>query len=94
VSDWELDCIHWHGEILTGDFRHWCNDWDDLPIDESCSEFACCCCDFRERNTLAEVHRARLDAEYEAERAKHPEWTDFDAFLSFDSEGRYLEAEE
>ena len=45
MNDWELDCIRWHGIVLVGDAKHWFPDWDDLPIDETCPEFECCCCD-------------------------------------------------
>jgi hypothetical protein len=38
------DCWHWYKEYLTGRFGHWCPDWDDLPIDETCSEFSSCGC--------------------------------------------------
>jgi hypothetical protein len=40
----EADCMQWRGEILTGDYRHWCADWDELPVDETCDEFSCCHC--------------------------------------------------
>ena len=43
-AEWMQDCMHWWGRVLTGRFAHWCNDWDDLPIDDTCDEFACCTC--------------------------------------------------
>lgn len=43
LKDWELDCMHWRGKVLTGLYAHWCRDWDDLPIDESCPEWPCVC---------------------------------------------------
>jgi len=38
--------MEWWGEVLKGKYAHWCPDWDDLPIDETCGEFDCCICDF------------------------------------------------
>ncbi len=29
---------------LKGTFKHYCPDWDDLPIDETTPEFAACTC--------------------------------------------------
>lgn len=43
-TQWQADCLHWHGRVLTGAHRHWCPDWDGLPVDESCPEFECCTC--------------------------------------------------
>lgn len=38
------DCHRWRGELLIGEKRHWCNDWDGLPMDETCEhEFPCAC---------------------------------------------------
>lgn len=45
VSDWEEDCMLWRGEVLKGRYAHWCFDWDDLPIDETCPEWPCECAD-------------------------------------------------
>ena len=44
MTDWEEDCLHYHGQVLTGRYKHWCADWDDLPIDDTCPEFECCTC--------------------------------------------------
>lgn len=41
-KEWMEDCIEFRGEILTGKYGHWCFDWDDLPIDETCDEWPCC----------------------------------------------------
>lgn len=43
-SEWDLECIVYHGRVLTGKHRHWCSDWDDLPIDETCDEWETCAC--------------------------------------------------
>lgn len=34
-----------HGRDLHGPDRHWCHDWDSMPIDATCSEYDCCSCD-------------------------------------------------
>lgn len=44
MTDWEDDCMEWHGRVLTGKFQHWCDDWDYLPIDTSCEEINICLC--------------------------------------------------
>ena len=31
--------------VLTGKYRHWCDDWDGLPIDETTPEWPCVCAD-------------------------------------------------
>ena len=41
---WIADCMRWHGKVLTGAKAHWCFDWDELPVDETTSEFDCCTC--------------------------------------------------
>jgi hypothetical protein len=41
--EWELDCHLWRGEVLTGRKRHWCPEWDGLPVDETCREWPCGC---------------------------------------------------
>ncbi len=40
---WERDCMHWRGRVLTGRYSHWCPDWDELPVDETCPEWPCDC---------------------------------------------------
>ena len=44
AGDWAGECLAWRGRILTGEKRHWCPDWDYLPIDETCDEFEACTC--------------------------------------------------
>lgn len=36
--------MKWYKRILIGEKRHWCFDWDELPIDETCDEIECCHC--------------------------------------------------
>jgi len=42
-DSWTDDCLRFHGRLLTGRFRHWCGEWDDLPVDETCHEWPCGC---------------------------------------------------
>jgi len=42
---WEEECKKWHGRELTGLRRHYCSEWDGLPVDETCDEFSVCICD-------------------------------------------------
>lgn len=43
-EEWLDVSLRWHGRPLVGNHRHFCNDWDDLPIDETCPEFDGCTC--------------------------------------------------
>lgn len=43
-SSWVRDCYKWRGEVLLGSKAHWCREWDDLPVDETTSEFDACTC--------------------------------------------------
>ncbi len=45
-TEWEKDCRRWRGRVLVGMNRHWCPDWDFLPIDETTSEIDGCTCTF------------------------------------------------
>lgn len=47
-DDWIEDCMHWYKKVLTGEKGHWCPEFDDLPIDETCPEFEFCRCDLSE----------------------------------------------
>lgn len=38
-------CFEYRGDFLMGKYAHWCVDWDDLPIDETCGEWPCACVD-------------------------------------------------
>jgi hypothetical protein len=42
-AHWIEDCQEYRGRLLTGKHSHWCNDWDGLPIDETCPEWPCAC---------------------------------------------------
>lgn len=42
--EWIADSMKYYGKILKGKFAHWCLEWDDLPIDETCPEFKVCLC--------------------------------------------------
>ncbi len=44
ILAWEQDSKQWRGVVLTGKYKHWCNDWDGLPMDETCPEFTGCLC--------------------------------------------------
>ena len=43
VALWAIDCFRWRRRILAGCFAHWCDAWDGLPVDETCSEHPCEC---------------------------------------------------
>ena len=43
-ENWDYDSYKFHGRILTGQYAHYCYDWDGLPLDETCREFETCSC--------------------------------------------------
>lgn len=43
TQQWIDDSMKWRGVVLTGKYAHWCAEWDDLPIDETCPEWPCGC---------------------------------------------------
>jgi hypothetical protein len=43
-ADWITDCTRERHKVLTGQFAHWCPDWDYLPVDETTPEWECCTC--------------------------------------------------
>ena len=43
MNDWADDCLKWRGKILTGHYKHWCHEWDGLPVDETTPEWPCGC---------------------------------------------------
>ena len=51
ASEWEEDCLRWRGRVLTGNKAHWCQDWDFLPVDETCFEIEACHCYDDEKKT-------------------------------------------
>lgn len=50
MNEFEQDCMHFHGKILTGKYKHFCPDFDYLPIDETCMEFEYCLCEWENEN--------------------------------------------
>lgn len=42
-AEFERDCLRFRGRVLTGAHAHWCSEWDDLPVDETCPEWPCQC---------------------------------------------------
>jgi hypothetical protein len=60
---------------LQGTFKHYCHDFDGLAIDETCPEFRCCTCTWRdltpgEAAQLEQIRaRCRQDADAPTHRA-------------------------
>jgi len=45
MTEFEEDQIRYYGKIvLYGEKKHWCPEWDFLPIDDTCPEFQSCIC--------------------------------------------------
>ena len=45
-AKWDAECRRWRGRVLTGVGRHWCYDWDFLPVDETTPEWESCTCSY------------------------------------------------
>jgi hypothetical protein len=44
MTEFEQDCMQMYGKLLTGKYKHYCCEWDYLPIDETCYEYFACMC--------------------------------------------------
>lgn len=44
MTDLDEDSIAIYGDILSGKYKHYCCEFDYLPIDEHCFEFKFCMC--------------------------------------------------
>ena len=44
MTDLDQDAIQIYGNPLTGKYKHYCCEFDYLPIDEHCFEFKFCLC--------------------------------------------------
>ena len=42
-DEWAKDCLKWRGRRLVGQYKHYCFEWDELPVDETCPEWPCGC---------------------------------------------------
>lgn len=57
----------WNGAVLKGKYSHYCAEWDDLPIDETCEEFMCCSC-FEETPEIFSIQEKMRKEIFEDER--------------------------
>ncbi len=57
MADWEADCLRERHKVLTGEFAHWCYDWDGLTVDETTEEWQGCTC-FPARSLVKNGERA------------------------------------
>lgn len=70
IDDWQTDCLHWYGKVLTGTNAHWCFDWDGLPIDDTCvAEMARCSCEGGNQTPKTQEYLKAV-SEFEAELEK------------------------
>lgn len=60
---WEMDCSHHWGRTLTGEKAHYCQDWDGLPLDETCDAVwpSCHCYEDAASEALKKESQARMD---------------------------------
>lgn len=69
MTQWDQDCMRWHGRLLTGQRAHWCPDWDFLPVDETTAEISACTCgELEHKNGCCEL--ARINAEQAKEESR------------------------
>jgi hypothetical protein len=43
-ENFDFDSYRFHHRILVGKYAHYCLEWDELPIDETCKEIEVCNC--------------------------------------------------
>lgn len=68
---WRDDCLEWRGRVLTGEHGHWCNEWDLLPVDETCVEWPCSCDvgkDFQRKLKVRDAHERVIEKHAETFR--------------------------
>jgi len=58
-DQWKAESLRWRGRVLTGIYGHWCPDWDDLPIDETCPEWPCPCA--KDPEFMAQAEKAHAE---------------------------------
>lgn len=44
MTEFDEDCIAIYGETLSGKYKHYCCEFDFLPMDHTCFEFKFCHC--------------------------------------------------
>jgi hypothetical protein len=66
-QNWREDCMKWRGRVLWGHYRHYCSEWDCLPVDEWTPEFGCCTC-FKGRLFLLVQRLNQIYWDWELER--------------------------
>ena len=47
-TEFDIETLKFYGHRLTGKYKHYCCEWDFLPIDETVPEFEACTCEFEE----------------------------------------------
>lgn len=50
MTEFDQDCIAIYGKPLKGVYKHYCVEWDFLPIDETLPEFEACLCHVKEED--------------------------------------------
>jgi hypothetical protein len=58
MTDLDQDAIDIYGEPLVGKYKHYCCEFDYLPIDEHCYEFKFCDC--WEDNPEIQAYKANI----------------------------------
>jgi hypothetical protein len=48
---WARECTFFYGRVLDGEKRHYCPEWDYMPIDDTCEmEMEACLCNLEKKN--------------------------------------------
>lgn len=50
MTEFDEECMKFYGKTLTGKYKHFCAEFDYLPIDETCTEFEYCLCEWEDDN--------------------------------------------
>ncbi len=52
MTEFDEDCLQIYGKTLHGKYKHYCPEFDFLPIDETCFEYEYCLCEWEDTNEV------------------------------------------
>lgn len=57
MTEIDEEAVKFYGTPLTGKYKHFCMEFDGLPIDENCHEFKYCVC-FEDGEEIQQLKQA------------------------------------
>lgn len=59
IPNWQAQCRLEHRRVLTGEYAHYCPDWDYMTVDETTTEWESCACYPEDRNMADKLDKLR-----------------------------------